>query len=209
MTAAIGIAILAKAPVPGLAKTRLIPRLGAAGAAGLQEWLLLRTLALALESSLGPVTLWWDGEPDHPALAACQVLGRFESRRQPDGDLGARMRTAIAESTAPGGTLVIGTDCPAMTTAHLREAAARMAEHDAVLYPAEDGGYVLLGAHRAADELFAGVQWGSARVMAQTRERLRALDWSWSEPATLWDVDRPDDLDRLLAAWPEACEALA
>jgi glycosyltransferase A (GT-A) superfamily protein (DUF2064 family) len=73
-----------------------------------------------------------------------------------------------------------------------------------VLYPAEDGGYVLIGLRRAAPEVFADMAWGQAQVMEQTRQRLRTLGWTWSEPATLWDVDRPEDLERLLAAWPEA-----
>jgi glycosyltransferase A (GT-A) superfamily protein (DUF2064 family) len=118
------------------------------------------------------------------------------------------MRTAIAESDSPGGTLVIGTDCPALTTTHLREAAAQLAVHDAVLYPAEDGGYVLIGLHTAAAEIFTDMPWGSTQVMARTRERLGGLGWRWSEPATLWDIDRPEDLPRLLATWPEAAEAL-
>jgi rSAM/selenodomain-associated transferase 1 len=203
-----GIAILAKAPVPGRTKTRLIPALGAGGAARLQEWLLQRTVRLAIDAGLGPVTLWWDGATDHPALAACRALGPLESRRQPDGDLGARMHAAIAESAVPGATLVIGTDCPALTVSHLHAAAAQLAAHDAVLYPAEDGGYVLIGLRRAAPEVFADMAWGKAQVMEQTRLRLRTLGWTWNEPATLWDVDRPEDLERLLAAWPEAGAAI-
>lgn len=208
MSGQVGIAILAKAPVPGQTKTRLIPALGADGAAKLQAWLLQRTVSLALDSGLGPVTLWWDGALDHPALAACRVLGPIEIRLQPDCDLGERMLIAIVESTTPGGMLVIGTDCPAFTGAHLRTAAARLADHDAVLYPAEDGGYVLIGMRQAAPEAFADITWGLATVMAQTRQRLRSLNWTWSEPATLWDVDLPHDLERLLAAWPEAGEAI-
>lgn len=208
MGAVPGIAILARAPVPGRAKTRLIPALGAEGAARLQEWLLRRTLALAVGAGLGPVTLWWDGAAEHPALAACRALGSFESRRQGDGDLGERMLLAIESGTGPGGTLVIGTDCPALTGSHLRDAAAQLENHDAVLCPAEDGGYVLVGARRPAPELFAGVSWGSALVMEQTRRRLHALGWNWSEAATLWDVDRPEDLARLLAAFPEAGDAI-
>jgi len=208
MNRTVGIDILAKAPVPGHAKTRLIPALGAEGAARLQEWLLLRTVALAFDAGIGPVRLWWDGAPDHPALAACRALGPLESRRQPDGDLGERMHAAIVASATPGGTLVIGTDCPALTTAHLREAAAQLATHDAVLCPAEDGGYVLIGMRRAAPEVFTDMAWGNAQVMEQTRLRLLNLGWTWSEPVTLWDVDRPEDLERLLAAWPEAGEAI-
>ncbi len=208
MTAAVAIAILARAPVPGQAKTRLIPALGADAAARLQDWMLRRTVALALAAGLGPVTLWWEGDPAHPALADCQALGPLESRRQADADLGERMLAAIAASAAPGGTLVIGTDCPALSAQHLREAAAALAAHDAVAIPAEDGGYVLIGARRAAPELFAGMPWGDAEVMQRTRGRLRGLAWTWREPATLWDVDRPEDLSRLLATWPEAGAAI-
>ena len=205
----VAVAILGRAPIPGEAKTRLIPRLGAPGAAALQAWLSQRALAAALVADVGPVSLWCAGDPAHPAFALCRAFGAVSLRQQGAGDLGARMLQALQESAAPGGTLLVGTDCPALTPGLLRQAANALTGHDAVAIPAEDGGYVLLGAHRPAPELFADVQWGSARVMAQTRERLRALGWSWSEPATLWDVDRPDDLDRLLAAWPEAREALA
>jgi hypothetical protein len=109
---------------------------------------------------------------------------------------------AAAESTA--GSLIIGTDCPVLTPALLREAAATLNGHDAVVFPAEDGGYVLIGMRRPAPELFAGIEWSTERVMAQTRERLLSLGWSWTEPATLWDVDRPADYERLaMLAWPD------
>ncbi|MBL8450164.1 MAG: DUF2064 domain-containing protein [Dechloromonas sp.] len=70
---------------------------------------------------------------------------------------------------------------------------------DAVFLPAEDGGYVLVGLRRPQPRLFADIEWGTERVMAQTRDRLRELGLLWSEPRTLWDVDRPEDLDRLRA----------
>ncbi|MBI5108810.1 MAG: TIGR04282 family arsenosugar biosynthesis glycosyltransferase [Rhodocyclales bacterium] len=204
----VAVAILGRAPVAGEAKTRLIPRLGAAGAAALQAWMLQRAVATALVADVGPVSLWCAGDPGHPEFALCRAFGNVSLRRQGDGDLGERMLKALEDSPAPGGTLLVGTDCPALGPGLLRQAAAALGEHDAVAIPAEDGGYVLLGARRAAPELFAEVRWGSSRVMEQTRHRLRSLGWTWSEPATLWDVDHPADLDRLLAAWPEAGEAL-
>jgi hypothetical protein len=94
--------------------------------------------------------------------------------------------------------LVIGTDAPALRPDHLRVAAdALRAGDDAVVFPAEDGGYVLIGLRSASSAPFASVEWGSDRVMMQTRERLKAAGLRWSEPLTLWDVDRPEDLDRL------------
>jgi hypothetical protein len=98
---------------------------------------------------------------------------------------------------ADDGLLLIGSDCPALTPQHLATAATALASHPAVFAPAEDGGYVLVGLARALPSIFDGVAWGSAAVMAQTRERLAAAGASWVELATLWDVDRPDDYARL------------
>jgi len=204
----IGVAILARAPIPGQAKTRLIPALGADGAARLQRWLLQQTVAMALVADVGPVTLWCAGDPRHPDFQLCRAFGSVAVRQQPEGDLGVRMLAALRQSPTPGGTLVIGTDCPAMTATHLRRAAQLMGDHDAVVQPAEDGGYVLIGMNLAAPEAFAGIEWGTERVMDQTRQRLAALDWHWAEPSILWDVDRPADLERLVAQYPDALEPM-
>ena len=198
-----GVAILARAPIPGQAKTRLIPVLGAEGAANLQRWLLQRTVALALAADLGPVSLWCAGDPRHPDFDHCCAFGEVTVRQQPEGDLGARMLAALRVAPTAA-TLVIGTDCPALTATHLHAAARALDGNDVVLLPAEDGGYVLVGATRPLPGIFAGVDWGSDQVMAQTRQRLEALGLRWSEPATLWDVDRPEDLARLAALYPEA-----
>ena len=199
----VGVAILARVPVPGQAKTRLIPTLGAAGAARLQAWLLQRTLALAREARLGAVSLWYAGDSRQLALPPTGAL-TLTIREQPEGDLGWRMLTALRESMAPGGVLIIGTDCPALTPRHLRDAAEAMRHHDAVVIPAEDGGYVLIGMRAPAGPVFDGVEWGSERVMAQTRQRLQEHGLSWCEAEPLWDVDRPEDLSRLFALCPEA-----
>jgi len=202
----VGIAILAKAPLAGFAKTRLIPRLGAEGAAGLQRWLLQRTVTTALSAGIGPVTLWCAPDTLHPDFALCHTFGPLTLHRQPDGDLGERMLTAFAETTTPAGTLVIGTDCPALTPALLRQAANALAGHDAAVVPAEDGGYVLIGMRQAAPRIFDAVDWSTGRVMAQTRERLVEIGWRWQEFAPLWDVDRGADLDRLNASFPAGME---
>jgi rSAM/selenodomain-associated transferase 1 len=199
----VGVAILARAPIPGQAKTRLIPAIGADGAARLQSWLLQRTVAMALVADVGPVTLWCAGDPGHPDFAVCRAYGPVVLRHQPEGDLGQRMLTAMRESATPSGVLVIGTDCPAMSAGDLREAAERLRHNDAVVTPAEDGGYVLIGMNEPLGSVFEHVDWGTDRVMAQTRERLKASGASWDEPATLWDVDRPEDLSRLFALSPD------
>ena len=199
----IAIAILAKAPIPGLTKTRLIPYLGADGAAKLQGWLLRRTVATALNSNLGPVTLWCAPDTAHPAFVDLAVGGRIALRQQREGNLGERMHQALAESPVTGGTLVIGTDCPALGPAHLQAAAAALAAYQAVVIPAEDGGYVLIGMRQPSCRVFTGINWGSAKVMTQTRERLLETGWQWSELPSLWDVDREEDFERLGALLPD------
>jgi rSAM/selenodomain-associated transferase 1 len=193
----VAIAILAKAPIPGYAKTRLIPALGAAGAAALQERLLARAVDTALATGIGPVTLWCAPDDGHPAFAACKAHGQVRLRVQPAGDLGVRMVAAVADACASGGTLVIGTDCPALTAAGLRAATEALAASDVVLVPAEDGGYVLIGLARPQPALFVGVDWGSAAVAEQTRARAQAARLSLYEFPPLWDVDRGEDLARL------------
>lgn len=210
MSPAPGIAILARAPVAGEAKTRLIQALGAEGAAGLAAWMLRRTVATARAAQLGPVRLFCAGDIDHPEFLAC-AAGPSPLARQPQaaGDLGERMLRAANAAATADGVIVIGTDCPALTSAHLRLVAGELAHQQAVVIPAEDGGYVLIAMQRPAAELFAAIRWGEADVMTRTRQRLASLGWRWAEPETLWDVDRPEDLDRLLAGCPEARAALA
>ncbi|MBK8891281.1 MAG: TIGR04282 family arsenosugar biosynthesis glycosyltransferase [Dechloromonas sp.] len=205
----IGLAILAKAPVPGLAKTRLIPHLGAEGAAALQRWLLQRIVTTALAADIGPVTLWCTPDIGHPAFAVCSAFGPLALRRQPDGDLGERMLAAIAGSTTPFGTVVVGTDCPLLTPALLRRAADALARHDATVVPADDGGYVLIGMRRPSPRVFTAVDWGSGHVMDQTRARLSELGWRWKEFESLRDVDCGEDLAQLTACFPDAVSLAA
>ena len=194
----VNIAILSRAPIPGQTKTRLIPALGAEGAAELHRRLLHATVRTALQAGLGPVTLWCTPDTSHPEFAACVALGPLTLCPQASGDLGQRMLATIN-----GPTLIIGTDCPALTPAHLQQAAAALNEHDVVLIPAEDGGYVLIGLRQPEPAVFANMTWGSATVFEQTRQRLRDTGLSWHELPALWDVDEPVDLARLAITHPE------
>jgi rSAM/selenodomain-associated transferase 1 len=192
----VSIAVLAKAPVAGFAKTRLIPALGAGRAAKLQARLTDRTVEAACAAATGPVTVWATPDETHASFRMLQTHRKVALARQPDGDLGARILAALKASG--GATLVIGTDCPAMMPAHLRKAADVLrGGADAVVYPAEDGGYVLIGMRKALPPLFAGMRWSTSEVMDETRRRLRYHRLTWQEPVRLWDVDVPEDLPRL------------
>ena len=196
------ILVFAKAPIPGEVKTRLIPALGAAGAAALHERLVDRTLATAAAAAVGPVELCCAPDASHPVLAALAAAHGAILTEQGPGDLGDRMHAAFRRALAGApAAIAIGCDCPALAPRHLREAALALDDgYDATLAPAEDGGYVLIGLTHAAATLFDRVRWGEPSVMAQTRERLAALGWRWRELETLWDVDRPEDYERLLAS---------
>ena len=194
----VAVAVLAKAPVAGSVKTRLIPALGAAGAATLQRRLIERTVATACAAAVGPVTVWMTPAAPHPCFAALASRHPIALAAQPDGDLGTRMLAACTATNGP--TIVIGTDCPLLTPTHLQQSAQILCEGtDAVVIPAEDGGYVLIGSCRPQPALFADMTWSTATVMAETRRRLALHGLTWGEPAQLWDVDRPEDLARLRA----------
>lgn len=193
------LAILAKAPIAGLAKTRLIPALGAAGAARLQRQFTCRAVQTARAAGLGAVTLWC--APDRHQRFFRALARRHPGlicRDQPAGDLGERMLSAFQQQCAAGPTLLIGTDCPALQPAHLRAAAqALLSGSDAVFHPAEDGGYALIGLRQPQPALFEQMRWSTAEVMQASRERAAAQGLSLVELETLWDVDLPEDLPRL------------
>lgn len=111
------------------------------------------------------------------------------------------MLDAFAVLCRSGPTLLLGTDAPALTITALRDAADVLrGDADAVFVPTEDGGYAVVGLQRPLAALFDGVPWGTEHVMTQTRTRLRRSKLAWRELARCWDVDRPDDFDRLRAS---------
>jgi uncharacterized protein len=199
-TNSLSILVFARAPQPGVAKTRLVPLLGPEGAAALHARLIKHTLSTVRRAA--PHVLELHGTPeDDPFLRYCAARYGAPLVAQIDGDLGARMGHAVENAlTRAQGVLVIGTDCPSLTARHLAQAAQALARgQEAVLIPTEDGGYALLGLTRFDERLFTAVPWGTDSVMSTTRIRLAALGWTWSELDTLWDIDRPADVHRLLA----------
>lgn len=203
------ILVFARTPVPGRVKTRLIPALGATGAARLHCELVRHTLQEAAAAGTERLELWITGEDSGEELATLAAAAGARLRRQPDGDLGARMAAALADAVdRDGPALVIGSDCPWLDAVTLARAGTELANRDAVLGPAVDGGYVLLGMRRVEPSLFASVPWGTDQVLSVTRERLAALGWNWKELEPRSDVDRPGDLDRLRALgepWASLC----
>ena len=193
-----GVAVFAKAPVPGSVKTRLAGVLGEDGAAGLHAGLVRHALATARAAGIGEVELWCAPDERHEFFERCAADFGARLRAQQGGDLGSRMAAAFDDAFARGRRLVlIGSDCPALEAADIADAAAALAHDDVAIAPAEDGGYVMVAMARPVPQMFDGVAWGTGAVMRQTRERLAAAGIAWRELATRWDVDRPEDYARL------------
>ncbi len=192
--------VFAKDPRPGRVKTRLAAAIGDDTAAAVYRELAERTLAMAAAARdagvVDAVELWCDPDADRPAFARWGERYGATRRVQDRGDLGARMRHAIADARKRGmAAIVVGTDCPALDVGYVARACSALDSHDAVFGPAEDGGYVLVGLARDLD-VFTGMPWSTPGLMSATRARLRELQATTAELPTLFDVDTAADLER-------------
>jgi rSAM/selenodomain-associated transferase 1 len=186
---------LAREPVAGQVKTRLLSALTPAQACELHcelvEWVCKRLL----QARLGPVTLAVTGGPSHPLFRRCLALGVQSIDLQQGGDLGGRMARAISAGLQEyKAVLLVGSDCPGMDAAYLQRARAALEREPVVLGPATDGGYVLVGTRVDRAEMFEDIPWGTDEVMCLTRRRLRDVGLSWLEMEPLVDIDVPQDL---------------
>ncbi len=193
------ILVFCKAPIPGKVKTRLLPVLSSCEAADLYRALAGRMIDCALGSSLAEIELWCYPDFNHPFFQKyneCDV----PLYQQQGADLGERMYQGAVHSLAQEGVnkvLIIGADCPTLDEAYLDTALGKLKDHDAVLGPAEDGGYGLIGLSEANPDVFSGITWSTSQVCADTCSRMNELNYNWSLLPLLWDVDRPEDLERL------------
>jgi rSAM/selenodomain-associated transferase 1 len=205
--------IFAREPVPGAVKTRLAAAIGAARAAQAYRELTQVTLLHAQRAhALGHVAaveLWCTPGTGTPWFDACAVTVDASQHLQPPGDLGARMRSAIAAGlTRATGVLLIGTDCPLLDAAAIAGAAAMLYNHDAVLGPAEDGGFVLVGARVSVH--FDGVRMSTPHAAHDTLDVFVRAGLRCGMLPELWDVDEAADLkrwQRLRAGTPVAARA--
>lgn len=198
------IAIIAKAPIAGFAKTRLIPALGDLGAARLAERMLHHTVASALTAGLGPVELCATPAPDEPVWSRMQLSRDLVWTHQGEGDLGIRMARAAERTLSRGErVMLIGTDCPALGAAELQVASRALDTHDAYLQPTVDGGYALLALRAFHPLVFHNIAWSTDTVAFETLRRIAQLGWSVESSAPVHDIDAPADLRWLPMDWPE------
>ena len=200
MTGRERVILFGRLPRPGEVKTRLIPAIGARGAARLYQAFLDDAVASA--SSAGDLELW---VPDAPG-AVEQLSARYPGaaiRLQPEGDLGDRLRAAFGAAFAEGvdHAVVLGSDHPTLPPGHVERALRALRGAHLVLGPAEDGGYYAIGLRRycwpAAAGLFEGAPWSTPDLLEWTRRRAADLALCHVELPVWYDVDGPDDLERL------------
>jgi uncharacterized protein len=200
--------VFTRYPEAGKTKTRLIPALGADGAAQLQRQMTEHTIAqvrqLANQQLLSIDIRYGGGD----RLSMQHWLGTDLSYQpQSNGDLGARMANAFEFAFADqcNRVVTIGTDCPDLDASKLAQAFEALYQHDLVLGPATDGGYYLIGLRRFVPELFVGVAWGTDTVFEQTMSIAQTLDLAVTCLGPLTDVDRPDDLPIWQAVTAKYC----
>jgi uncharacterized protein len=185
------LALFARYPTAGAAKTRLIPALGPEGAAQVHRQLAQRTLGVLRSAGL-PVELHFTGAAEADFR---EWLGDgFVLVEQVEGDLTDRLLAALY----PAPVIFFGADTPDLSVHHVTQAVAALERHPVVLGPAEDGGYYLIGMREPMPELLNTMPWSTDQVMPETMQRLTNVGISPALLNTLHDCDRPEDLAR----WP-------
>lgn len=191
--------VFAKAPQAGSAKTRLIPALGPEGAATLARNMLAHALRQATAAGMETIELCMSPAPQDPAWQGVGIPASVTRTAQGEGDLGERMaralERALLQHQCP--VMLMGTDCPGLTSARLGEAARQLTRHDAVLLPARDGGYVLIGLNAPCPGLFSHMPWSTAAVAGETLARMATLGLRVWQGPTLQDIDEAADLAQL------------
>ena len=186
--------IFTRYPEAKKTKTRLIPVLGAEGAANLHRQLTETIITQVKELQEVLIEVHFTG--GNQQLMQAWLGENITYRQQTEGDLGKRMATAFQTAFNSGieKAVIIGSDCPALNSQIITEAFAALSQHELVLGPATDGGYYLIGLKRLIPELFTGINWGTSEVLQQTVAIAENLKLAVSYLTTLSDVDRPEDL---------------
>ncbi len=188
------LAVLAKAPIPGHAKTRLGQAIGMEAAASVYERVLRRQLStLAMGLPRTEKRLYVASQRDRPWF---EEYGRtWQLSEQASGDLGDRIARAFQQCFEGGAkqVVVVGADSPDLTTGLIQEAFSTLAENDLVLGPTTDGGYYLIGQRAPGAPLFERIPWSTPQVLARTRRRAERLGLTCRLLPPLIDIDTVED----------------
>ena len=195
------IILFAKFPAKGMAKTRLQPALGIDGAAKMARQLLLHSVEQAVATDFA-IELCVSPAPADACWQALDLPESLQWSAQAEGDLGRRMLIASQNALEKYEKVVlIGTDCPSLTPERIQTAVQQLEKDDAVMIPATDGGYVLLGLKQIDSSLFLNISWSTSSVAEITKQRIAALGWTLALLPALHDIDEPEDLKNLPSNW--------
>ncbi len=191
------VVVMAKAPIPGYAKTRMIPALGKEGAAQLQQ-MLTQQLIERLSPEL-KINLWCTPDIHHPLFQTLSAYPNIQLFSQVEADLGERMYVALQQGLEHKSyAIVVGTDIPSIDMSMVNKTIVELEKgYDAVILPIDDGGYGLLGIKQNHHKLFENIEWGTPKVYQQTIQRLKELHWRYYELPVSWDLDEPVDLEKI------------
>lgn len=189
--------IFTRSPVLGEVKTRLQPDYSQEQSLALHKKLLLNTLELSKKLNNVDIELCCTPNRNTLFFLDCENNFPVMLSNQEGDDLGERMAfsLSVALQTCEK-VIIIGTDCPDIDEDYIEQAVQALDSVDAVIGPAADGGYVLLGLRKFSAGLFSGISWGSDKVLAETRNALNELAWSYKELSIMHDIDRAKDLLR-------------
>ena len=199
--------VFAKAPVAGQVKTRLQPRFTPQQSVAIHRRLVEHCLATVSNLADTSIELWVGS--GHPWWAELAAVYPVQLHYQRGMDLGERMATAFQQALPVADkVLVMGTDCPFINGEYLQQAFQQLEDNQLVIGPAEDGGYVLIGLKQPQPPLFQQISWGSDQVLQQTLHQAARCQLSCAALATLMDIDRPEDVQRLQQLLPALLQSV-
>jgi len=187
--------IFTKSPILGEVKTRLQPEYSEEQSLVIHKKLMLKTLELT--KSIDSVSSELCCAPTRNTLFFLECENNYPVilSNQEGDNLGERMAYSLSIALQKHNKVVIiGTDCPEIDRSYIETAFDALNEFDAVIGPAFDGGYVLLGLKIFSPILFENIDWGTDMVLAQTLEKLNVLEWSYHQLEMKNDIDRPEDV---------------
>ncbi|MDD2760070.1 MAG: TIGR04282 family arsenosugar biosynthesis glycosyltransferase [Methylomonas sp.] len=192
--------IFCKAPIPGQVKTRLQPALTAEQAAQAHRQLTYMTLGRAFQQPFCAVELHCAPDTGHDFFQDCARRYPLALKVQHGADLGERMQQAFSDALSRyRHAVLMGCDCPSLSADDLHRALLKLrAGYDAVIAPADDGGYVMIGLNQVQSRLFSDMSWGHDQVMTITRSRVKDIGLNLYELDSQWDVDTYQDWQRYL-----------
>lgn len=189
--------IFTKSPILGTVKTRLQPDYSVEQSLNIHTALLEKTLGLTNNLKNIDIELCCTPSRNTLFFLNCENNYPIELTNQSGADLGERMALSMSVALQTyEKVIIIGTDCPDIDETYINDAFSALDYVDAVIGPAVDGGYVLLGLRKFSIEIFKNISWGSDTVYIQTENNLESLDWSYKELPIMHDIDRPEDLHR-------------